>query len=88
MSINETILSRDQKVLIAVDELAEEGGTIKRVSRDAELSESIVRRTMTKLEHLGMVRGEWIKDEGTWKRKYILAGEGTKEFIEALKKTF
>lgn len=87
MSINETILSRDQKVLIAVEERAEEGGTIRSISRDVELSEASVRRTITKLENFGMVRGEWIKDNGTWKRKYVLAGEGTKEFIAALKKT-
>lgn len=83
-SISERILSRDQRVLLVVNRRAEEGTTIKNIVEDVGLTESQVRRTMTKLEHYGMVRGEWFKNDGVWKRKYVVAGEGTKDFIKAI----
>lgn len=59
-----------------------------------EMNKSMSRTTLIKslasLEHLGMIRGEWIRtnDRGVWKRRYFVSGEGTELFLKKLEALF
>jgi len=84
MSFREKIVNRDQQVLLSIEKIAD-GMTIDDISDDLNLSISSIRRTVAKLEQYGMLSGNWIKISGRWKRKYFISGEGTKDFIRALR---
>ena len=83
MGIADRLNTRDHAVLRQFND-AKEALSVNDIAEKEQMSQQTVRRSMLKLEQLGMLKGDWVKDDTRWRRVYYITGEGTRDFIRHL----